>query len=475
MDQKLYLSVDCGFDKFKCCIGDYLLAFSSKMIDVTNSINALSVADGDNTYIEYKGSVYMFGDSIDQIISMKSNLKMYAEELDSNRNKQRFKDRTFHISLLAAIGYSIVAYDTVYNPEKDVDKHLFRNLSNLQYFIGIGLPYGSMNEWPQIKEFLKQRHHFKIRRGSKSCTFDFDLDLSNANFLCNAQVITAFLFQGASSDGNLTIDKKALPCIMMDAGYKTVGLFELAKNLSINPETAFSDTDHAMYNIDKYVEEKVKDAGREDFSYLQVQYQIMASYIQININTANAPHFATWYHNRSGQAMSFLTAAVLNYAIKRQFLLIGYAPKDISLEELPKVFQIRIKGNESLVKWENDLKMASLNKRRTIEYILEQSISTDTPIRYTQAEMDMKIAELTFGLTAREEKSSVALSYVPVVNENPTDNSSNEAITKSTSSMKQDTSKVVSENKDTETASSRTTEENNSDNIFMNSAFAGLE
>ena len=106
--------------------------------------------------------------------------------------------------------------------------------------------------------------------------------------------------------------------------------------------------------------------------------------------------------------------------------------------------------------------MASLNKRRTIEYILEQSISTDTPIRYTQAEMDMKIAELTFGSTAREEKSSVALSYVPVVNENPTDNSSNEA-------------KVVSENKDTETASSRTTEENNSDNIFMNSAFAGLE
>ena len=209
----------------------------------------------------------------------------------------------------------------------------------------------------------------------------------------------------------------------------------------------------------------------------------MASYIQININTANAPHFATWYHNRSGQAMSYLTAAVLNYAIKRQFLLIGYAPKDISLEELPKVFQIRIKGNESLVKWENDLKMASLNKRRTIEYILEQSISTDTPISYTQAEMDMKIdyvlyktlKELTFGSTAREEKSSVALSYVPVVNENRTDNSSNEAITKSTSSMKQDTSKVVSENKDTETVSSRTTEENNSDNIFINSAFAGLE
>ena len=201
----------------------------------------------------------------------------------------------------------------------------------------------------------------------------------------------------------------------------------------------------------------------------------MASYIQININTANAPHFAMWYHNRSGQAMSYLTAAVLNYAITQQFLLIGYTPKDISLDELPKVFQIRIKGNESLVKWESDLKRASLNKRRTIEYILEQSISTDTPISYTQAEMDMKIAELTFGSAVREEKSSAVPSYVPVVNENCTDNSSNTGTKKSTSSVKQDDPKIVHENKDTETSSSSTTEENNSDNIFMNSAFAGLE
>lgn len=201
----------------------------------------------------------------------------------------------------------------------------------------------------------------------------------------------------------------------------------------------------------------------------------MASYIQININTANAPHFAMWYHNRSGQAMSYLTAAVLNYAITQQFLLIGYTPKDISLDELPKVFQIRIKGNESLVKWESDLKRASLNKRRTIEYILEQSISTDTPISYTQAEMDMKIAELTFGSAVREEKSSAVPSYVPGVNENRTDNSSNTGTKKSTSSVKQDDPKIVHENKDTETSSSSTTEENNSDNIFMNSAFAGLE
>ena len=201
----------------------------------------------------------------------------------------------------------------------------------------------------------------------------------------------------------------------------------------------------------------------------------MASYIQININTANAPHFATWYHNRSGQAMSYLTAAVLNYAITQQFLLIGYAPKNSSIEDLPKVFQIRIKGNESLVKWESNLKRASLNKRRTIEYILEQSISTETPISYTQAEMDMKIAELSFGSPVREEKSSEASSYVPIINENRTDNSSNTVTTESSFSMKQDESKIVSENMDIETSSSSTPEEDTLNNLFMNSAFAGLE
>lgn len=272
MSQKVYLSVDCGFDKFKCCINDSCVAFSSKMIDVSKSINALSVGDGNNAYIEYEGVTYEFGDSIDQVLNMQSSLQTYSEFLDAFRNINRFKDRTFYISLLAAIGYSIITYDNNSIQEKDVDKHIFRNLDKTQFNIGIALPYDSMNEWPQIKAFLKQRHQFRIRKGSKACTFDFDLDLTNANFLCNAQVITAFLFQAASSDGSLSIDKKCLPCIMMDAGYKTVGLFELAENLMINPHTALSDTKHAMFNVDQVVAEKVREAGRKDFHYLQVQY-----------------------------------------------------------------------------------------------------------------------------------------------------------------------------------------------------------
>ena len=38
----------------------------------------------------------------------------------------------------------------------------------------------------------------------------------------------------------------------------------------------------------------------------------MASYIQININTANAPHFATWYHDRSRTKLRNKAAISLN-------------------------------------------------------------------------------------------------------------------------------------------------------------------
>ena len=66
-------------------------------------VPGLDVGDGNNTYIEYEGVTYEFGDSIDQVLNMQSSLQTYSEFLDAFRNINRFKDRTFYISLLAMI------------------------------------------------------------------------------------------------------------------------------------------------------------------------------------------------------------------------------------------------------------------------------------------------------------------------------------------------------------------------------------
>jgi len=267
--RKVFISVDCGFDKFKVAVDDRCISFSSKMVDATDMLasNNAGVASS-NMYIEYNGRTYEFGDSIDEALSLKNNLSKYKEFLDTFRNLSRFHTDAFHISLLAAIGYAIIAYDR--NEELKKSEKIATNLDNIEFAIGIALPHESLNEWDNLKGFLKQQHNFNLLLGSLLVKFPFALDFSKAEFLCNSQVISAFLYE-ATNDDNVLVDKHSLlPCAIIDAGYKTLGCFEIAGNLAIN--AAQSNTDFAMLNVDMIVAERVRQQGRQDFNYLQVQH-----------------------------------------------------------------------------------------------------------------------------------------------------------------------------------------------------------
>lgn len=266
--KKVYISVDCGFDKFKVAINDLCLSFSSKMVDTTDIVNGTNAGIGpNNTYIRINERIYEFGDSIDYALSLKSNLIKYKEFLETFRNLNRFREESFEISLLAAIGYSINRYDSKVEPEN----RIMPNLENIEFFIGIALPHDNLDEWPGIKTFLMKKHTFELLIGSSLTPFKLDLDFSNAKFLCNSQVIAAFLYQATNDEGLFEGDNKdLLPCAVIDAGYKTIGLFEIAENLTIN--AAESNTDYAMLNIDNLIAEQVRLKGKSEFHYLQVQH-----------------------------------------------------------------------------------------------------------------------------------------------------------------------------------------------------------
>lgn len=269
MKKKVFISVDCGFDKFKVAINEYfLLSFSSKMVDATDIVSGTNAGIGpNNTYIEKNGRIYEFGDSIDYALSLKSNLNKYKEYLETFRNIGRFHTEAFNISLLAAIGYSIYSHDLTVEPEK----HILPNLADMDLYIGIALPHESLNEWDGIKAFLNDKHSFKLLIGSSLEPFKLDLNLTDAKFLCNSQVIASFLYQATDDDGNMNLDdNNLLPCAVIDAGYKTLGCFEIAENLSIN--SAESNMDFAMLNIDNLVAEQVRSQGKSEFHYLQVQH-----------------------------------------------------------------------------------------------------------------------------------------------------------------------------------------------------------
>ena len=206
----------------------------------------------------------------------------------------------------------------------------------------------------------------------------------------------------------------------------------------------------------------------------------MATYVLVNINTKKAPHFAIWYHNRTSSAMPHMTAAVMNYAIKRQFLRIGSISKDATTDDLPDTFQIRLKNNECITQWETQLKMMHQKKRQLVEYILEQSISTEDTINYVQAEMEIKIEDLRIeaaALQAGEKSTHFAQPENPVnITKSQNKNISDYRIEAKTGHSNTEEPETAKNPKDTETSSSIVIEKKkNDDNLFLNDAFAGLE
>lgn len=264
--KKVYISVDCGFDKFKIAINERCVSFSSKMVDVTETLTATNAGiAAENTYIKYDDRIYEFGDSIDYALSLRNNLQKYKEYLDTFRNLSRFHTEPFRISLLAAIGYAIFGYDSSVKPKDQI----IPNIDDIEFAIGIALPHESLGEWEDLKVFLSKEHEFDLLIGATLTKIPFSLDFKKAKYCCNSQVIAAFLYQ-ATDDKNMMISRKeTLPCAIIDAGYKTLGCFEIAENLAIN--NARSNTTHAMLNIDQIVAEKVRAQGKLDFDYLQVQ------------------------------------------------------------------------------------------------------------------------------------------------------------------------------------------------------------
>lgn len=206
----------------------------------------------------------------------------------------------------------------------------------------------------------------------------------------------------------------------------------------------------------------------------------MATYVLVNINTKKAPHFAIWYHNRTSSAMPHMTAAVMNYAIKRQFLQIGSISKDATTDDLPETFQIRLKNNECITQWETQLKKMHQKKRQLVEYILEQSISTEDTINYVQAEMEIKIEDLrteAAALQAEEKSTHFAQPKNQVkIKKHQNENIADFRIESMTDPSNSEESETAENPNDAATSSSIVIDKKkNDDNLFLNDAFAGLE
>lgn len=259
MDKKnLLIAIDPGYDQYKVVINNTWFAFPSTIIKVEEEHEGLGKRSGNFYYYSDDNRIFLFGSAAENQLSNTRSVKDNQELLDLNKSNERFQTGYFKFSIEAALAYSLFLYENSNEGKKS--QFTLAELNDYNTYIGIALPHDHLKkDFPKIKEYLICKHDFKFQvAGIMSKPFTFDFDLSTAKIIGNSQAVCAFLHQSLNDD--LTDDEdysEELPCLVYDAGYKTVGRFLLGEDL--HPYAAESNTEFAMYNTYKDVANRVNE------------------------------------------------------------------------------------------------------------------------------------------------------------------------------------------------------------------------
>jgi len=247
-NKRLVIIMDPGFDQFKIIINGKTFAFPSTIVRVGEKHDGLGVVKGNFYFYPGNGEIYLFGESaVNELMSYRA-LDVNSNLLNDNMQLNRFESAFFKYTMEAALAYSLYLFEK--SKEGKSMKFKLRMLEEYNVVFGVTLPHDVLDKYfNSIGSFLKGRHNFHFYvAGEMNDKEPFYHDLSNAKFLANSQAICAFqsLAMGENNTDNEEIFKR-LPAVVVDAGFKTLGRYEISRNLDIHH--AESNTDYAMYNV----------------------------------------------------------------------------------------------------------------------------------------------------------------------------------------------------------------------------------
>lgn len=259
---RIFIAVDPGFHSTKVVVNGVLFKVPNSTVDITGqaknylSLNNNRKASGYilSHYIPEKE--YLVGE-LARTSSMESAVRdMQAERHGMMDGVGRFHSTEFEVHLMTCIAMGLIKY-----AEESIDKCLQPRidikdpsaLKNAQIIVGVALPNDWVNDaWPVIQKFMTNKHSFMVETELDKYSLDFQIEPGKSMAL--SQAICALLGVSSSDDGrqlkNCDVINN-LPCIVIDGGYKTAGIFELTKALKVT--AAESNTDYAMGNVHKNV------------------------------------------------------------------------------------------------------------------------------------------------------------------------------------------------------------------------------
>lgn len=264
MKKEVYIAVDPGFDTIKVIANGkfFKFPFNTEKTD-EKKISNMTVADDFILYRNKDNETWRIGQYARELIFEKKDSSDIEEKMKSFYSEKRFVSDEFTIGLRTAIAMAVS------------ELGLYDEMNNINIFIMVALPHSVRDNYStQVKSILCGNHDYFVKIG-KEPEEEYTYIIDEDNIFTVSQTVASILGETSDDDGNIDEDKFYYlsdgPTLVIDGGFYTIGEVAVDRGGSINEEKTFSDTEHAMKNINMEIAKELEDQ-RPDIKYYVIEY-----------------------------------------------------------------------------------------------------------------------------------------------------------------------------------------------------------
>lgn len=281
-DYNLAIAVDPGFDSTKIVINGIMFNVPNCVVNITGKADTMISGRKEGFLLSHyiDGSEYLVGREARKLMLQQSARENRLKKQEVMDSYLMFTTQDFEINLFTSISLALVRYSDYCKKKEikpaldiqpgDSEEIMHKNQVELNKFtlvIGVTLPNDAVGEaWPSVKQKLDGFHKCNIETDTGFYGLSFTVKPGHSMVL--AQATAALLGAACDDEGyedeNATILSK-LPVLVIDGGYKTVGLVKLT-TIGMTDQ-AESNTELAMGNVHKRVAERIRNEYKRNDIY----------------------------------------------------------------------------------------------------------------------------------------------------------------------------------------------------------------
>lgn len=264
MKKELYIAVDPGFDTVKVIANGkfFKFPFNTEKTD-EKKISNMTVGNDFIFYRNKDNETWRIGQYARELLYEKKDSYDIEEKMKSFYSEKRFVSSEFTIGLRTAIAMAVLKLN------------LYKELNDFKIYIMVALPHAVRDNYStQVKSVLCGNHDYFMRIG-KGEEQEYNFFIEEDNIFTVSQTVASILGETSDDEGNIDEDKFYYlsdgPTLVIDGGFYTIGEVAVDRGGSINEEKTFSDTEHAMKNINIEISKEI-EKHRPDIKYYLIEY-----------------------------------------------------------------------------------------------------------------------------------------------------------------------------------------------------------